>query len=160
MQRLFLSVLRFCLSAWVGIAVFFFVLLVELRKWEPFTLEMKDEHPKVLFPLFYRFEFALLLPALVCAGASLWNRNMGRGRRIAVLQLVIIAVALAIWDFGLIYQKLGEMLAMGRPYPVEFQALHKMSKWLNQAIVLACTAATVLTLFPERAHAEPASPKA
>ncbi len=152
MQRLLLSILRFCLSAWVGIAIFFVVHVIELPKSDLFKTQTKFEHPKVLFPLYYAFEFALLIPALVCACAGLGNSNIGRGRRIAILQLLIVATALAAWDFGLIYQKLIEMMASSAPLPAEFHSLHRMSRWLNEAMLTACTAAIVLALLPEESR--------
>ncbi|HEY3967135.1 MAG TPA: hypothetical protein VGM05_21425 [Planctomycetaceae bacterium] len=154
MQRLLLSILRFCLSAWVGIAIFFVVLVIDLRQSELFTPETKFEHPKVLFPLYYAFEFVLLVPALACACAGLWNSNIGRGRRIAILQLLIVATALAAWDFGLIYQKLIEMMASSTSLPAEFHSLHRMSRWLNEAMLTACVAATVLASLPEKSRSD------
>jgi hypothetical protein len=154
MQRTFLSILRFCLSAWVGIAIFFVVLVIDLRQSRLFTPETKFEHPKVLFPLYYTFEFALLAPALVCGCAGLWNSNIGRGRRISILQLLIVATALAVWDFGLIYQKLIEMMSSSAPLPAEFHALHRMSRWLNEAMLTACAAAIVLALLPEKSRGD------
>jgi hypothetical protein len=152
MHRVCLFLLRFCLSAWVGIAIFFVTLVIDLRQSELFSDETKFEHPKVLFPVYYRFEWALLIPSFVCACASMWNENIGRGRRIALLQFVIIATALAAWDFGLIYQKLGEMMAAPPPLPVEFHSLHRASRWVNATVLAACGAAAVLALMPERSR--------
>ena len=71
MQRACLASLRFCLSAWVGIEVFFVAVILNLRSSELFYRMSKFNHPKVLFPLYYTFEFALLGSALACAAVGL-----------------------------------------------------------------------------------------
>ncbi|MBI3864329.1 MAG: hypothetical protein HY290_20790 [Planctomycetia bacterium] len=151
MQRLFLPLMQFCLAAWAAIAVFFFVVVVDLRMSKHFGDETKLNHPKVLFPRYYQFEAGLLAPAFVCACAGFWNAKIGRARRIALLLLVSTTVALAAWDYGLIYQKLAPMLEIPPPLPPEFHALHRMSRWLNEGMLTACAAAAVLALIPERA---------
>src|SRR5438309_8499366 len=109
MQRACLGIMRFCLAAWVGIAVFFVLLVVDLRQSNLFAEETKFDHPKVLFPLYYGAELALFAPALACAFVGLWSQQVGRARKYTILLLVVIATALALWDYGTTYQ---ELLAM------------------------------------------------
>jgi hypothetical protein len=142
--------MRFCLGAWVGIAVFFVMAVIDLRQSNLFAEETKFNHPKVLFPLYYGFELALLLPALLCAFAGLWNAKLGRARRFMLLLLVAVAVALALWDYGVIYRDLLAMMNGTMPLPPTFHGLHRLSRSLNTAIVGAIAAATVLALFPEK----------
>jgi len=150
MTRICLSILRFCLSGWLGIATFFVMLVIELRQSNLFSPETKFDHPRVLFPLFYKFEFSLLIPAVLCAVALLWHNGIGRSRRIAILQLVSVAIGLAVWDYATVYPRLVELMGARGVLPVEFHALHRMSRWLNEAMVTACAVATVLALIPER----------
>ena len=151
MQNWILAILRLALTSWVAISIFFVTLVVELRQWPYIPDDAKLEHPKVLFPIYYRFEFALLIPAAICGCAALWNNRLSRGRRIATLQLVIIALALAIWDYSLIYQRLVELMTVAStPFPPEFHALHKMSRRLNEAMVVASVVAGILALIPQR----------
>jgi hypothetical protein len=153
-----LSILRAALIAWVAIALFFVTLVIELRQWPHIADEAKLEHPKVLFPVYYLFEFSLMIPAILCSGAALWNERLSRGRRIAMLQLVVVAMALAVWDYGLIYQRLVELMAAGPPpFPPEFHTLHRMSRRLNEAMVVACFVAAILALIPQRSRITPPS---
>jgi hypothetical protein len=153
MLRLCLAILRFCLSAWVGIAIFFVVLVIDLRMSDLFTEDIKFEHPKVLFPLYYRFELSFLVPALICAVATMWNGTLGRGRRIAILQFLLLATALVAWDLARIYPRLVELMSVRtKPMPPEFQALHRLSMWLNVGMLVATAAATLLALIPTHSN--------
>lgn len=150
MQRICLGIMRFCLAAWVGIAVFFVMVVIDLRQSNLFADETKFDHPKVLFPLYYGFELTMLGPALVCAFAGLWNGRVGRARRYAIGQLVIVAVALALWDYGMIYPELQEMMNGPPPLSPAFHTLHHWSRGLNTAIVGAIAIAAALALIPEK----------
>src|SRR5258708_5004095 len=150
MQRVCLGILRFCLAAGVGIAVFFVMVVIDLRQSNLFAEETKFDHPKVLFPLYYGFELGLVGPALVCAVVGLWNARIGRARKLVLLQLVIVAAALALWDYGMIYRELLEMMDGPQPLPSTFHALHRLSRSLNTATVGAITMAAVLALIPEK----------
>ena len=157
MQRVCLGMLRFCLAAWMGIAVFFVGLLIDLRQSDLFTPDALFNHPKVLFPLYYGFELATLGPALACAFIGLGNARTGRARKRATLAIVVIAAALAIWDYAIIYQNLVELMNAGhpgQPWPPEFHALHRLSRSLNTAIVGAIAAAAVLSHLPEIQESE------
>lgn len=148
-----LAILRFCLAAWVGIAVFFVMVVIDLRQSNLFAEETKFDHPKVLFPLYYAFEFATLGPALVCAVVGVWNVRVGRARRYALLLLVSFALALALWDYGMIYRDLLEMMNGSLPLPPEFHSLHRLSRRMNEVIVIAVAASAVLALIPEKTPA-------
>lgn len=150
MQRVCLGIMRFCLAAWVGIAIFFVMVVIDLRQSDLFADETKFDHPKILFPLYYAFELATLGPALACAVVGLRNARVGRARKSAVLLLVFVAAALALWDYGTIYRELLEMMNGPKPLPVTFHGLHHLSRRLNEVIVVAIAAAAVLALMPER----------
>src|SRR5215510_6286650 len=111
MRGVCLAFLRFCLSAWVGIDVFFVMVILGLRHSELFDRLSKFNHPKVLFPLYYGFEFALLGTALVCAVATVCSPTSGKMRRYALLACVAAACGLALVDYTIVYRKLVEMLA-------------------------------------------------
>lgn len=150
MHRVCLGILRFCLAAWVGIAVFFVMVVIDLRQSSLFAEETKFDHPKVLFPLYYGFELSLLGPALVCAAAGLGNARVRRWRKYALLLLVMTALALALWDYGVIYRDLLEIMNGPKPLPPAFHGLHRLSRRLNEAIVTAVAAAAVLAFIPEQ----------
>jgi hypothetical protein len=145
MPRICLAFLRFCLSAWVGIGFFFVLVVISLRQSELFSPQVKFDHPRVLFPLYYSCEFMLLGTALLCGLACLAHPQFTRGRKATLLALVIAAVALAVWDFASIYQPLIAMMAK-KPLPAEFQALHSLSRWINGAILALSFIAAWLSL--------------
>jgi hypothetical protein len=149
MPRICLAFLRFCLSAWVGIAVFFVVVVINLRQSELFPAQVKFDHPRILFPLYYSFEFALLGTALLCALGCVAHSHFSRGRKATLLVLLTAAVALAVWDFARIYQPLIAMMAT-KPLPAEFDSLHRQSRWLNGAILALSFIAAWLALGPDK----------
>jgi len=149
MQRVCLAVLRFCLCAWVGIAIFFVTVVIDLRNSELFTDDdVKDNHPKVLFPLYYGFEFSLLGTALVCATSGLGSARVARPRRYATLLIILAAVGVASWDYANVYQSLIEMMAT-KPRPPSFRSLHRLSESLNSAVLGLTLLAAAVALWPE-----------
>ncbi len=151
MQRVCLAFLRFCLSAWVGIAIFFVMVVIDLRHSKLFDDEVKFNHPKILFPLYYGFEFALLGTALVCAGAGLGNAKIARGRRLTVLALVAAAGGIVIWDYTFVYRTLLEMMG-ANVVPADFVGLHQLSRRLNETVLGISIVAAILALWPEAAE--------
>jgi hypothetical protein len=150
MQRVCLAFLRFCLSAWVGIAIFFVMVILDLRHSELFDPVSKFNHPKVLFPLYYSVEFTLLGTALVCALAGSWSAAAGAVRRYAVLVLVGGAFGLALVDYTIVYRKLVKILADPTMIPAaEFAERHQASRRLNEAVLALSAIAAGLALWPE-----------
>ncbi len=150
MQRVVLAFLRFCLSAWVGIAIFFVMVVIDLRHSKLFDDEVKFNHPKILFPLYYGCEFALLGPAFVCAGVGLRKARLPRGRAWALLAFVTVALAIAVWDYTIVYRSLMAMMT-SNVLPAEFIRLHQQSRWLNEAGLGVSIVAAILALWPESA---------
>lgn len=148
---------RLCLAAWVGVAQFFFVLLVSLRGSELFTPETKLNHPKVLFPLFYRFEFWMLGLALGCGLLAARGGLASRWRTGLYLSLVALGLLLAIGDYSLIYRPLAAMIELPT-LPANFASYHEWSRWLNVAALVCCTAAAMTGLWPARAGTERLAP--
>lgn len=156
MSRVCMGLVRFCLCAWLGIATFFVVLVIELRQSELFAEGAKFNHPRVLFPLYYGFEFALLGVALLGAAAYAWSARPAR-RRLALLAAIVAAVLLAACDYGLIYRTLLGLMdaaAAGASeipqLPARFHELHRSSRWINEVILVLTAAGAVLALFPEQ----------
>ena len=121
MQRVCLGIMRFCLAAWVGIAVFFVMVVIDLRQSNLFAEETKFDHPKVLFPLYYGFELALLGAGPGVRGRRSVERAGRPSQEVSrCMLLVIVAVALAVWDYGKIYRDLLEMMNGPQPLPRRF----------------------------------------
>ncbi|RPI77300.1 MAG: hypothetical protein EHM42_13950, partial [Planctomycetaceae bacterium] len=60
LRRVFLVLERLALTAWVGMGIMFLALLLSLRASDLFDTETKDNHPRVLFPVYYALEFPTL----------------------------------------------------------------------------------------------------
>jgi hypothetical protein len=149
MQRTCLAILRFALSAWVGIAIFFVMVILGLRQSELFDRLSKFNHPKVLFPLYYGFEFTLLGIALVCTVAGLWSAALGVTRRYVLLALVGAAFAVALLDYTVIYRDLVKILANPEAIPAaQFVARHQASRRLNEAMLAFSIAAAIVAHWP------------
>lgn len=149
MRRVCLGLMRFCLCAWVGIATFFVMVVIDLRQSDLFVEDVKFNHPRVLFPLYYGFELPLLGTGVACAAVSLGNECIGRARRYALLQLAVAAMAFALWDYGIVYQQLLEMMDT-QPLPARFHTLHHASRWLNMVVMSVTATAAVVALWPEK----------
>ncbi len=153
MQRVCLALIRFCLSAWVGIAIFFVVLVIELRQSELFPEPIKFNHPKVLFPLYYVFEFGLLGCALAAAAICAFCAKAAVGKQRALVAIVLAGLVLAGCDYGFIYRPLVDMMQgaetgpAGLPLlPPKFHELHRMSRWLNEGILALTALGALLSL--------------
>ena len=149
MQRVCLAVLRFSLSAWVGIAIFFVMVILDLRHSELFDRSVKFNHPKVLFPLYYGFAFSLLGVAFVCALAGLWDATARAVLRCARVALVGAALGIAVVDYLFIYRPLADMLAVPEIPAARFVMYHEKSRLLNGAVLGASVLAAVTALWPE-----------
>lgn len=138
---------RMCLTAWVGIASFFVVVLIRLRGSPLFSDETKLSHPKVLFPIFYTFEFWLLGTA-VASGllACRFRRTRGGCFNRAVL-LAGLGLLLGTIDHLVVYRPLAAMIELPTR-PPEFATYHSWSRWLNLASLVFCATGAGLMLWP------------
>ncbi|MFN0056006.1 MAG: hypothetical protein ACKV0T_28000 [Planctomycetales bacterium] len=147
--KVWLTLCRLCLGAWVGVAPFFVVLVVALRGSDLFTAETKLNHPRILFPIFYRFEFALLGLALGF-GLCAWRGGFRRPALRAALWLLVSALAIATIDYLAIYAPLDAMLDPAAREP-SFRMYHQLSQWVNLSNMLVCTVAAGLAVWPKEA---------
>ncbi|HTI50743.1 MAG TPA: hypothetical protein VL475_07325 [Planctomycetaceae bacterium] len=148
MSKLCLMLMRLALSAWLGIATFFVIVVLRLRNSGLFEPEAMLNHPKVLFPLFYAFEFSLLGLALGCGLGARRHPAARNGRFSLCLTLLAAALLIGTVDYLAIYGPLAAMIE-GPPLPPEFAAYHQWSRWLNSASLLLCAAAAILAVWPE-----------
>jgi len=146
-SRALLALSRLCLTAWFGAALFFVSIVVGLRGSPLFSDATKLRHPRVLFPMFYSFEFWLLGTALV-AGILAIRHPLARRRTHRVyLTLIGLALLVAAGDFFAVYRPLAAMLDL-QTLPPEFTTYHVLSRWVNTAGVLLCGAAAIIGLWP------------
>lgn len=142
-----LTLSRLCVTAWFGASLFFVSIVIGLRGSPLFSDETKLRHPRVLFPLFYGFEFWMLGIALVAGIAALGSPAARRRAHRVYLTLLGLALLVAIGDFFAIYRPLTAMLELPT-FPAEFATYHVLSRWVNMAGVLLCGAASVIGLWP------------
>lgn len=145
--RVLVTISRLCITVWFGASLFFVSIVIGLRGSPLFTDETKLSHPKVLFPLFYTFEFWLLGGALLFGVAALWNPTARTKTQRAYLVFVGLALLVALGDYFAIYRPLDAMLDMSK-LPAEFRTYHVLSRWVNTAGVLFCGAASLIGLWP------------
>jgi hypothetical protein len=149
LTRAFFTLSRLCITAWFGVSLFFVSIVIGLRGSPLFSDETKLRHPKVLFPLFYSFEFWLLGMAFV-AGLMAYLRTASKLNAERVyLGLIGLALLVAAGDFFSVYVPLKAMLDMST-LPPEFTTYHVLSRWVNTLGVLLCGAASILGLWPAR----------
>jgi hypothetical protein len=149
MQRICLAILRFCLSAWVGIAIFFVMIVLGLRHSDLFIDEVKFNHPKVLFPLYYGFAFVLLGLAFVGALAGLRSAATHILLRLARAAFVGAALGIALLDYQFVYRPLAEMMAAQQVPAARFVLLHEKSRLLNAVVLGFSVLAAIAALWPE-----------
>jgi hypothetical protein len=149
MQRFAVFLSRFCVTAWVGVATFFVTIVVQLRGSPLFPEPIKLNHPKVLFPLFYSFEFGLLGTAAVAAVVA-WQFSPAKTTRSALLVgLLGLALAIGAVDWYAVYRPLSAMLE-STVLPANFRAYHTASRWINTAELVISAAAGCVAVWPER----------
>jgi len=145
--RALLTLSRLCVTAWFGASLFFVSIVIGLRGSPLFSDETKLRHPRVLFPLFYSFEFWLLGFALVAGIAALAHPAARRKAHRVYLTLIGLALLVALGDFFGVYLPLTAMLELQTLPPV-FTTYHVLSRWINTAGVLLCATASVIGLWP------------
>jgi hypothetical protein len=147
MQRIAWFISQFCVTAWVGIGSFFVAVVISLRGSPLFSDDIKLNHPRVLFPLFYGFEFGLLGTAALAAFAA-WQLAPVKNRRATLVACLLgLALAIAAVDWYAIYLPLSEMLE-ATDLPANFRAYHTASRWINTAGLIVAVGAACAALWP------------
>jgi hypothetical protein len=151
--RTLLTLSRLCVTAWFGASLFFVSIVIGLRGSPLFTDETKLRHPRVLFPLFYSFEFWLLGIGLVGGVAAFGHPATRQKAHRVYLGLIALALLVSIGDFFGIYRPLTAMLDLPT-LPPEFTTYHVLSRWINTAGVLSCGAASIIGLWPANSEGD------
>ncbi len=144
LTRTCLAVQRLLLSAWVGAAILFVVTSVAEQKFAGFTGGTKNQLALIRFPRYYVFGFAALAISLLCSIIRLLAGERDR-RTQAVFGLLLVAAALIVLDYVLVYSPLADLMTdLHRPRDEVFQRYHQMSKYVNAAGLLLAGAAAVI----------------
>lgn len=137
MPRVCLMLCRLCLAAWCGAATLFVTIVLGLRNSPLFADEVRFNHPRVLFPLYYSMELPLLAVATLAVWAIVKTAGVGRHCRgfLMLAMLSSAAMTTALVDFVAVYRPLAEMLE-SQVLTARFTSLHEASRWLNEAVLL------------------------
>ena len=153
MRSLYLTMARFCVTAWVGAAVLFVITAVtEVTTSQPsITSEVKDALVTIRFPAYYSYGFLLVLLGIVCCGLYL-KHPAGRSKRMGVC-LVLLGVSLIamVVDYVFIFRPLVEMVTPpGGVKPANFRDYHNASMYINAFDIGLCLIAALLLCLPKR----------
>lgn len=149
MRRFWLFLSRASLTGWVGIGAFFALLVIQLRGSPLFSEETKLAHPKVLFPLYYSFEFWLLGISLLAGWMAQRHAPEQRhGLRWGVA-LIGGALLIATIDYFAIYRPLAAMLDLPAR-PPDFRTYHVWSRWINATGLILSAAGMTLLQWPSK----------
>lgn len=162
MQRFCLAVLRFSLSAWVGIAVFFVVTVLDAMD-AVLTSVQPDRiytfNTTFFLPPYFRNAYILLGTAFTCAFLGLWNVRTGLLRRYATLLFAFAALGIVVLDYAMAYRRLIEILAMPTAIPAsEFVMLYRQSRLLKGVVLGVSIVAASLALWPEASESREIDP--
>lgn len=150
MQRNFLAIMRFCLSAWVGIAIFFVVVVLDVLDSALSDRLGKYNHPEVFLPPYFAFAFALLGTGAICAIGNLWNLRISLVRRYSALFFLSAALGVAVLDYSLIYRAIAAILEIPTAIPAaKFVELYADSRLLKGVVLALSLVTATLVLWPE-----------
>ena len=149
MRSLFLTISRFCLTAWVGAAVLFVVTAVAETMSPEFTSETKSTLAILRFPFYYAAGFGLVSAALISGLLFGSHWSVGGFRRWIYRFLLVLALGLMLVDYLAVYQPLERMLsASEEARPAEFETYHRASMYVNAGHVGLCVFASLLICWP------------
>jgi hypothetical protein len=153
MPRICLTILQFCLCAWVGVAMFFNVAVLGVLESlmydrPPFS---KFSEPGYFLPPYFGLAFALLGLAFLCAFGNLWNARIGLLRRTAILLLVAVTLAMIAVDQLVVYRGLAESFA---PETTAVNAsavvrLFQLCRLLKRSVLGLSVVAGAMAIWPE-----------
>lgn len=154
MQRIGLALLRFCLCTWVGVAIFFFVAVlnvVESMVYDRPPLS-RFSHPTYFLPYYFGFAFPFLGVAFLCAFGALWNARLGLLRRWATLLLVTLTLAIVAADYAIVYRNLVAMFGgpgANQLVASKVLALYDFTRLLKAAVMGVSVVAASFAVWPE-----------
>lgn len=150
MQKLCLTLARFCLSAWIGAAALFVVTSVSEQVSTQFGSDVKNILAALRFPWYYLFGFSLVSTGMVTSLFGLSGDQNGR-RRLLIAVTLGLTLLLMFADYRFVYSPLHEIVT--RPDGVrdaQFIELHRWSERINTIDVTLCLIAAITVCWPER----------
>jgi ribose/xylose/arabinose/galactoside ABC-type transport system permease subunit len=149
-QSLILAIMRFSLSAWVGMVTFFVLVVLDILDTALTDRLGRYNHPAEFLPYYFGFAFTLLGTASVCAVAGLWNSRINLMRRIATLLVVLGALGLASLDYAVVYRGIAMILATPNAILAsKFVMLYEKSRLLKEVVLPVSVVAACLAIWPQ-----------
>jgi len=148
MNRLFLTLSRFAVCAWIGAAAMFVVTTVQEVTSPELDSTTKAFLGLLRFPTHYWFGIGLLAASFAFAALS-GGRLMGRGRKRAILVLIAAAFLVLLADYLFVYGPIAEMLrATDAARPASFRTYHQVSEVLSAVEAGLALIAALLLCWP------------
>jgi hypothetical protein len=150
MQRFFLVIARFALSAWIGAAALFVCTSISEQIAPAFDSGIKNSLAAIRFPWYYGFGFSLVATGFV--GSMIGIRRTEQRHRWAVtVTAITLALMLMVVDYVAIYTPLYEIVTSPTAVrDARFVELHRWSERINTIDVLLCTIAALAVCWPTK----------
>jgi hypothetical protein len=149
--RVFLTILRFSLSAWLGMALYFNLVVLDLLDTAVTERYTKYNDPMVFLPAYHGLALVLLGAALTGALAGFRNPRIGPVRKWVTFLFVLAAFAVALIDYTFVYRRIAGILKTPNAIPAaQMVDLYQRSRSLKETVLMLSAAATIVALWPAR----------
>ena len=154
MQRFFLMIARFALSAWIGAAALFVCTSISEQIAPTFDSDMKNTLAAIRFPWYYGFGFGLVGIGFVGSMIGV-RRAEQRHRWAVVVTSLVLALTLMAFDYVLIYTPLHEIVTSPTAVrDARFVELHRWSERINSIDILLCLIAALAVCWPTKTNTD------
>ncbi len=150
MQRFFLMLARFALSAWIGAAALFVCTSISEQISPTFDSDIKNTLAAIRFPWYYGFGFALVGMGFVGSLIGVQRTNQ-KCRWSVIIASLVLALLLMVFDYVSIYTPLHEIVTSPSAVrDARFVELHRWSERINTIDILLCLIASLTLCWPSK----------
>lgn len=150
MQRTFLMIARFALSAWIGAAALFVCTSISEQISPTFDSDIKNTLAAIRFPWYYGFGFSLVGTSFVCSLISVGLKEQ-RARWLMIVTPILLALILMVVDYFVIYAPLYEIVSQSNhARDARFVELHRWSERINTVDIVLCLIAALSLCWPSK----------
>jgi hypothetical protein len=149
MHRFCLAILRFSISAWFGVALFFNLVVLDALDSVLTERLVAFNHPGAYLRAYDGLALGLLGAALISACAGLWNAHDALLRKCAIATIVFAAFAIAFVNWVTVDRRILEILKRPTEIPAaQFVELCERSRFLKETLLLLSAAAVIAAFWP------------
>jgi len=150
MQRTFLMIARFALSAWIGAAALFVCTSISEQISPTFDSDIKNTLAAIRFPWYYGFGFGLVGMGFVCSVIGVGLKEQ-RARWLMIVVPILLALILMVVDYFVIYTPLHEIVSQTtHARDARFVELHRWSERINTIDIVLCLIAALTLCWPSK----------